>query len=140
MQLLPLGMRMHWRSSVARQVSQTGWQPGEVGFTSSIAGAIRKFGANHTAMGLKHLSMVFWDQKLIHGGAVLGALAMFLSKLGPDIDSDRLNRALGTRKIEAWGLVAAGIKDGPRHLYALHAAIADAYDKARETLDDSQSS
>lgn len=57
----------------------------------------------------------------------------FLSKAGPEIDSDRLNRALRTKKIEEWGLVTAGMKiGGAGRLAALHAAIAEAYDKSRE--------
>lgn len=99
-------------------------------FTSSIASAIRKFGAKNTATGLKHLSTAFSDQRLVHGGAILGALAMLLSKAGPDFDSDRLDRALRTRKIEEWGLVTAGMKNGgASRLVALSAAITEAYDK-----------
>jgi hypothetical protein len=110
-----------------------------VAFTSSIASAIRKFGAKNTATGLKHLSVVFSDQKLIHGGTILGALAMFLSKAGPDFDSDRLNRALRTRKIEEWGLVTAGMKSGgASRLAALHEAIAKAYDESGDAPDDPQ--
>lgn len=115
---------------VARKVSQAGWQPGDVAFTSSIASAIRKFGVKNTAAGLQHLSTVFSDQKLIHGGAILGALAMLLSKAGPDFDSDRLDRALRTKKIEEWGLITAGTKSGGAgRLAALVAAITEAYDK-----------
>lgn len=123
---------------VARHVSQTGWQPGEVAFTSSIASAIRKFGAKSTATGLKHLSAAFSDQKLVHGGAILAALAMLLSKAGPEFDSDRLNRALRTRKIDEWGLVTAGTKSGGTgRLTALHQAITEAYDKSGELSIDS---
>ncbi|MBL8266026.1 DUF6551 family protein [Steroidobacter sp.] len=121
---------------VARQVSQTALAPGEVVFTSGIASAIRKFGAKNTAAGLKHLSAVFSDQKLLHGGAILGALAMFLSNAGSEVDSDRLNRALRSKRIEEWGLVTTGVKSGGSRLAVLRTAIAAAYEQSREATAD----
>jgi len=114
---------------VARSSSSVGWHPGEVAFTSSIANAIRKFGPPITTAALKHMSAAFSDQKLLNGAAILGALAVILSKAEPDFEPDRLTRALRTRKLDEWGLVAAGLKCGDYRIAALRKAIMETYNK-----------
>lgn len=115
---------------VARSSSSMGWRPGEVAFTSSIANAIRRFGPTTTTAALKHMSAAFSDQKLLHGAAILGALAVILSKAEADFDPDRLTRALRTKKLDEWGLAAAGLKCGDYRVAALRKAITEAYDKS----------
>lgn len=114
---------------VARSSSSMGWRPGEVAFTSSIANAIRRFGPASTTDALKHMSAAFFDQKLLHGAALLGALVLILSKAEADFDPDRLKHALRTKKLDEWGLVAAGLKCGDYRVAALRKAIMEAYDK-----------
>lgn len=114
---------------VARNSSSTGWRPGEVAFTSSIANAIRRFGATTTTDALKHMSAAFNDQRLLHGAAILGALLVILSRAEAGIDRDRLKRALRTKKLDEWGSVAAGLKCGDYRVAALRKAIMDTYDK-----------
>lgn len=117
---------------VARSSSSMGWRPGEVAFTSSIANAIRRFGPITTTAALRHMSAAFSDQKLLHGAAILGALAVILSKAEAGFDPDRLNRALRTKKLDEWGLVAAGLKCGDYRVAALRKAITEAYDKSEQ--------
>jgi ParB-like nuclease domain len=115
--------------NIARTTSAAAWRPGEVAFTSSIANAIRRFGAADTLAALTNMAVAFPGQKLMHGGAIFGGLVRIISQRAPDFDPDRLISALQTRTADEWGVYAAGLTSGDRRVVALRDAIMDTYDK-----------
>lgn len=113
--------------SIARNTSSTAWRPGEVAFTSSIAGAIRRFGPAITSAVLTNMAEAFRGQKLTHGGAIFGGLIRIMSRAEADFDPDRLMSTLQTKTADEWGSFAAGLKGGDTRISALHDAIMHAY-------------
>jgi hypothetical protein len=113
---------------IARNTSSTAWRPGEIAFTSSVANAIRRVGAEITSAILTNMAIAFRDQKLTHGGAIFGGLLRVMSKSGPELDPDRLLSALETRTADEWGKFAANLKGGDMRAIALHDAILKAYE------------
>lgn len=115
--------------SIARNTSSAAWRPGEVAFTSAIANAIRRFGAEITSDALSTMAEAFPNQKLTHGGAIFGALVRIMSQPDPEFDPDRLMSTLQSRTIDEWGSFAVGLNGGDRRVAAFHDAIMDAYHK-----------
>ncbi len=114
---------------IARSTSAASWRPGEVAFTSSIANAIRRFGPAITSAALTNMAVAFPDQKMMHGGAIFGAIVRIMSRPDQNLDSDQLMSALQTRKADEWGQFAAGLHGGDRRVDALHDAILTACKK-----------
>jgi hypothetical protein len=108
---------------IARSISAASWRAGEIAFTSSIANAIRRFGPAVTSAALTNRATAFPDQKMMHGGAIFGALVRIMSQTEPEFDPAQLMNTLMTRKADEWGLFAAGLHGGDRRVGALHDAI-----------------
>ena len=115
--------------TIARTTSFAAWKPGEIAFTSTIAKAIRRFGAPIAAAALNTLATAFRNQRLLHGSAIFGALVQIMSKPSPDFDADRLLSALSSQNAEQWGEHVAGITGGHEREATFRAAIMAAYER-----------
>jgi hypothetical protein len=116
--------------TVSRTTSSAAWGVGEIAFTSAISKAIRRFGMPIASAALTTLALAFPNQRLMHGGAIFGALVLIMSKPGPDFDPDRLLSTLTSRRADEWSQYVTGIIGGNEREAALRTAITQAYEKS----------
>jgi hypothetical protein len=79
---------------------------------------------------LTTLALAFPNQRLMHGGAIFGALVLIMSKPGPDFDPGRLLSTLTSRRADEWSQYVTGIIGGNEREAALRTAITQAYEKS----------
>jgi len=111
---------------VARSQATNNARVGEIAFVSSIAKAIRKFGADITSAALTDMAIAFRGQKL-HGGAIFGALIKILSGRDSGLDPDRLMSALQTQTAEQWEARVTKLKGGDSRAFELQKEIMAVY-------------
>jgi hypothetical protein len=114
---------------VTRKASPSGPPVGEIGFTGSIATAIRKVGSEIVSAALTDLAIAFRGQRLGHGASIFGALVKILDRREPGFDPDLLLCALQTRTVEQWGKLLTGLDGKDARVLVLQKAFMEVYRK-----------
>lgn len=115
--------------TVARNTASAAWKPGEIAFTASIAGMLRKHGAAIVSAALTNIAEAFPNQKVVHSGSIFLGLVKVLASPPGGFDPDRMFRALLKYSAEEWGSFVAGLKGGDTRATAIRDALLMAYEE-----------
>ncbi len=118
--------------SVSRRTGSASWVPGEVAFTSSISTIRRKHGDGIVRDTLQMMADAFPDERLTAGSSIFTALCRTIINPPPELDRDRLFRALLKFNMAGWASFLKGAKGGDDRAQKLREILLIAYDEVGE--------
>jgi hypothetical protein len=120
--------------SMARNTAANAWRPGQVGFTSSIATALRRHGEAIVSAALTCIAEAFEGQALVHGASLFGGLVKIFAQPPEGFDPDQLAVALRTFDVVQWGEFVRDQKGGEARSVAMHRAMLDAMSRVDDSV------